>query len=145
MEKLTYYKRLKERHEMITMALETLNESIKLFNESKDDPKYYVALRNSIIKSFEYTMDTFWKFLKEYLECKCGVEPLSSPKSIFRKCFDVKIMTVAELETTLEIVEARNLTSHTYNSDLAEEICHDIPKYYQLMKKIIDRIDINSK
>jgi hypothetical protein len=33
-----------------------------------------------------------------------------------------------------------NLTSHTYNEELAEEIANDIPKYHRLMDSIIKKL-----
>lgn len=40
------------------------------------------------------------------------------------------------------MIAARNLTSHTYNEFLAQEIVSDLPEYYDLMQKIMKRISI---
>lgn len=132
--------RLKERYEMLSNALATLEEAIRFFHEVDENHKYFVALRNSLIKSFEYSQDTFWKFLKEYLEDIHGAEPIGSPKAIFRKCLELGIITPAELEIALAIAEDRNMTTHTYNEILAETISEEIPQYYQTMQTITNRL-----
>lgn len=135
--------RLKERHQMILKALSSLNIALKKFNVCPVHDENYEIIRDSIIKRFEYTMDTFWKFLKEFLLKQHGIEPAASPSKIFRQCLDTNILTSDEFTHALKIIEDRNLTSHTYNEALAEEISHDVAEHYVLMKKIIEKIEKN--
>lgn len=131
--------RIIQRQEMLIKALESLNQAIKLFDEVEPHHKYYVALRDSVIKSFEYSMDTFWKFLKQYIEVKHGRETPASPKAIFKLCQELKIITPEEQTTCSNAIDMRNLTSHTYNELLAEQFADDVPYYYPVIKKITDR------
>ncbi|WP_207302304.1 nucleotidyltransferase substrate binding protein [Gracilibacillus phocaeensis] len=41
----------------------------------------------------------------------------------------------------LKMVDARNLTVHTYNEALSLEIFKNIPNYYRLMERWLDRIN----
>ena len=50
------------------------------------DPEFDLAAEDSIIQRFEYTYESFWKFLKKYLELIRNAENVNSPKNVFRAC-----------------------------------------------------------
>ena len=41
------------------------------------------------------------------------------------------------MEILNKAIDDRNMTSHTYNEELAIAICHNIESYYDLMSKIV--------
>lgn len=114
-------------------ALGTLKEII--------DTPYSVIVRDATIQRFEYSFEIFWKFLKEYLRVKEGII-CNSPKSCFREAFNVKLLTEEETIAALEMTDDRNLTSHTYHEEVAEEIYRKIKDYYKLMDKVCQSLDI---
>lgn len=125
---------------LVEQALKTLAKSLKLL----DDSTYQMLhdeLRDSLIKRFEYSIDSFWKYLKIYLEAmhKITIGPVISPKSVFRSALNIKVINEDEFEELLLAVDDRNLTSHTYKKELAEEISIRIRGYYLLMKSILER------
>lgn len=132
--------RLKERYSMVVHAVDTLGQAIKKLSSCSEQDENYESFRDSLIKRFEYSMDTFWKFLKEFLQKKHGIAPAASPSKIFRQCLDAQILTQDEYERALDVVEDRNMTSHTYNELLAEEISKDIPKHYLVIHSVLCRI-----
>lgn len=97
------------------------------------------TLRDSIIQRFEYSIDTLWKYLKEYLLEKKGVSQVH-PKPIFRECFLAELLSEDETNLAIKMVENRNETSHAYNEKVAEKIYENIPKYFDLMKNILEKI-----
>jgi len=97
-----------------------------------------LALRDSFIKRFEYSIDTLWKYLKLYLQVKHGSEQ-KSPKTVFKECFRVGIIDEEETKLSLEMVDDRNMTTHTYNENVAQEIFDLIPKYHELMQSILKK------
>ncbi|QQR48875.1 nucleotidyltransferase substrate binding protein [bacterium] len=100
-------------------------------------------MRDSAIKRFEFCMDTFWKFLKVYLTEVLKIQPeKASPRHIFYLCLQQQLISNEELVVLEDLVGDRNLTSHTYNEELAESISENIPKYYHTMSKIIARFKI---
>src|ERR1700722_7447691 len=131
--------KLKNTYDSLNKALITLDSANKFYKKTSENDEVYVHIRNSVIKSFEYTMDSFWKFLKLYLEMKYNEEELNSPRSIFKKCLDIKIINNIEFDNCAKLLEDRNITSHTYNEILAEEICESAPAHYQTMKTIVGR------
>ena len=78
-----------------------------------------------LIKRFEFCYDFTWKFLRRYLIDKYSIE-VNSPKKVFQELLKQKMISPDEEQLLLDMVEARNNTSHTYNEILAEEISHDI-------------------
>lgn len=70
------------------------------------------------IKAFEFTYELCWKLMKDIL-AKDGFE-LASPKAIFRKAADVGI--IKDPEVWFLFQEKRNLSSHVYDEQEADEV-----------------------
>ena len=130
---------LKNRYNMIVRALDTLKVAIDKLQNSQccASEEEYRTFRDSEIKRFEICTDTLWKYLKLYLETKKGVLQ-TSPKPVFRECLRSQIITdEKEVALAIEMVDARNATSHIYKEEIAEQIHAHIPVYYQLMEKLL--------
>lgn len=107
-------------------ALGTLREAV-----CEKDVNQYV--RDATIKRFEYTYETTWKLIKAVLSFK-GVD-LSFPKDMFREAFSVG--WIKKVEPWEDMIEDRNLTSHTYKSRTAEDVYTSIlTVYYQELKDL---------
>jgi nucleotidyltransferase substrate binding protein (TIGR01987 family) len=124
--------KIETRYALFIKALGTLETALTKFE--KLEP------RDSVIQRFEYSIDSFWKLLKEYLEVHHGVAATGSPKMTLKNCVDVTLITPVEYKECLEMIDDRNLSSHAYNVILADEIAQAIPHYYTLMKVIAQRI-----
>lgn len=98
-------------------ALYSLKEMID-FDSSFDTPleKLDEAIRDSIIKKFEYTFELSWKTIKEYLE-KEGYEEFNSPKKVLKQAFEINLIKNEEIWSNM--IEARNSTAHRYDEEQA--------------------------
>jgi len=135
--------KLEKRYNVVLKTLKTLKKSLDtLENLASDEEKFYKGLRDSVIQRFEYSIDNFWKFLKIYLQEKHQVVTSGSPRTILRDSLNANIITDEEFEELVECLRDRNLTSHTYNEPLAAEIASKVTDYYELMEKIIAKIEI---
>jgi nucleotidyltransferase substrate binding protein (TIGR01987 family) len=134
--------RVKVRYELFEKASHTLRTALTKFNDLHPTDYFYQEVRDSIIQRFEYSMDTFWKFLKEYIEVYHGINPIGSPKAIMKLCLDLNLIHNNEYSEFIEMVNDRNLTSHAYNISLAEDISSSVPHYYQLMQTVAQRIKL---
>jgi len=142
---------LKIKHKNLENALKTLSEALEDLEQlelQKDTPnlfsgynKLYKSLRDSLIQRFEYSVDLFWKYLKKHQE-NMGVPILeiNSPKSALRTACRNSLLTEDDTELTLKMIDSRNLTSHVYKEEFAEILLQQIPRYYQVMKKYLDKI-----
>jgi transcriptional regulator CtsR len=61
-------------------------------------------------------------------------------KVVVRACFENDLLTEDEARLAPVMVDHRNLTSHTYNETLADEIFAAIPDYRRLLHAWIDRM-----
>ena len=68
------------------------------------------------------------RFLRSYEGIETG-----SPKGTIRGFFQTGYLTDAQTKCGLEMVDDRNLTSHTYNEALSERIFQKLPEYAALM------------
>ena len=134
--------KLERKTKQIVVALKSLQTVIHKFSERPRDDEDFAEIRDSVIKRFEYSIDTFWKFLKEYIEVKHGILPPASPKGVFKSAAEIKVISKAE-EIELQIlIEDRNRTSHAYHVEVAESIVEVVNEHHQVVQKIVDRLII---
>lgn len=88
-----------------------LNEAISLLYE--DEIK-----RDAVIKRFEFTYEVLWKLLKRIAEQK--QMECFSPRLAFQAAFKMELIDDEQL--FVDIIEARNRTSHVYSEEGAEKI-----------------------
>ena len=79
--------------------------------------------QQGLIQGFEFTHELAWNVLKDYLENK-GISGLIGSKDATRSAF--KNGLIGHGEDWMKMIEARNLSSHTYNLETAQEIADDI-------------------
>lgn len=128
---------LEYRYEDALDALATLKEVLE-YIENPEYEAMYKVLRDSCIQRFEYSIDTFCKLLRLYLQDRRKVVfEIISPRATIKAAFDEALIEKAEYNILLECVADRNLTSHTYREVLAQRIAERIPAYYDTMHRII--------
>ena len=79
-----------------------------------------------IIKNFEFTYETGWKYLRALLEDQ-GIES-NTPREAIEKGYQSKI--IQDQATWLGLMKDRNLTVHTYDRKFAEEMVERIRVSY---------------
>lgn len=118
-----------------------INDAARAFatlREIVDEP-YSVIVRDAAIQRFEYSFEIFWKLIKEYLKTREGIV-CNSPKSCFKEAFKTKLLTEEETMEALQMTDDRNLTTHTYHEEVADEIYRSIREYCKLMTDVRQRI-----
>ena len=94
---------------------------------------------DAAIQRFEFTIELFWKLLKKILVSK-GVEVVY-PKDVLQQAYKGSLIDNEQL--WIAMLRDRNLTSHTYNEELADEIYAHIKQYYPVIKQAFDNLKIN--
>ena len=117
-------------------ALENdLLEATKRLEEALALP-FSEVVRDSAIKRFELCFDLAWKLAKEKLRGE-NIECFS-PKSCFSEALRAKMLPV-ELESDAnQLLEDRNLSVHTYDSDTAGKIYKRLPVYVKVFRTLAD-------
>lgn len=123
-----------EREYKLKMKAKVAKRALETLQEIMDEP-YSVIIRDAAIQRFEYTFEAIWKLIKEYLIEMEGIM-CNSPKSCFREAFKMGLINEDESMQALYMTDDRNMTTHTYHEDIAEEIYKELSGYYVLMNKI---------
>jgi len=108
-------------------ALTRLEEAYERSMALEDD-EAFAFYRDSTIQRFEFTLEIAWKSIKTFLLEIEGVE-CRSPKSCIRELFAAAHLDAAQTQTLLEMVDSRNLATHTYHETLADDIFEAIGGY----------------
>lgn len=107
-----------QRFQNYRQALSRLTEAVKL---SRERPLSELE-QQGLIQGFEYTHELAWNVLKDYLEAQ-GFVGIIGSKGATREAF--KNGLIADGEAWMDMIKARNLTSHTYRDKIAENIVKD--------------------
>lgn len=125
--------RLEERFETFSTALTRLKEAIDMYKDDKN-----AVLLDGTIQRFEFTVELAWKTIKEYLEYE-KLGEFNSPRSAVKEAY--KINLIEDGEKWLEMLDDRNLTSHTYDENTAKEIYRNIiTSYYDVLLKFKEKM-----
>jgi len=108
------------------------SNALERFIEVLGQPKNSF-MRDSAIQRFEFCVDLVWKSLQQMLQSEHGLRP-NSPKETIRMAYENKL--ISEPESWLSMIDDRNLTSHTYDENLAEEIYARLPGYLRLLRTL---------
>ena len=100
-------------------ALQTLTEAVQL----ADKRPLSKLEQQGLIQGFEFTHELAWNVLKDYLDAQ-GFVGLIGSKNASRQAF--KDALIQDGEAWMDMIKARSLTLHTYNTDIAANIASDI-------------------
>jgi len=122
--------RWQQRFDNFNRALTQLGNAVALMHERK----LSLLEEQGLIQAFEYTHELAWKVLKDYLEDYGGYNNLIGSRDTTREAFNVGIITGGD--TWMEMIKSRNLSSHTYNEEIATTMVDTIPTYYAEFVKL---------
>ena len=111
--------RWKQRFNNYTKALQSLHRAVALSKVRK----LTELEQQGLVQSFEFTHELAWNVLKDYLEHK-GITDLVGSRDASRQAF--KNNLIEQGQDWMDMIKARNLSSHTYHPEVAEKIVHDI-------------------
>jgi nucleotidyltransferase substrate binding protein (TIGR01987 family) len=74
--------------------------------------------KEGVIQRFEYTFELAWKALKDYLEEGGLVISPVTPRQVIKEAFAAKV--ISDGEVWVNMLDHRNLLSHTYDSSVFE-------------------------
>jgi nucleotidyltransferase substrate binding protein (TIGR01987 family) len=115
--------RWKQRFDNYRRALRQLTLAVQLM----DRRPLSDLEQQGLIQGFEFTHELAWNVLKDYLEYE-GIQGLVGSRSTVREAF--KRGLIADGEAWMDMIEKRNLTSHTYNLELAAQMVSAIRDSY---------------
>lgn len=126
---------------MAKKGLTNFKSTLKSLDEFLAEPIKNDRDKAGIIQAFEFTFEQCWKALQQEAY-EQGVQ-VGSPKSAFRFAMEVGLIDPKEEKVWLEMLEDRNLTSHTYKKELADQVISRVQEnYLGAYKRLISSLTI---
>lgn len=119
-------------------AVNRLGEVIIRYNNDVTDN----VVRDSLIQRFEFTYSIALKTIKKYLiERAFIVEDVNemSFNEMVRTANQLNLLN-SNLETWSEYRKMRNLSSHTYDEEIALKVVSVIPEFYDEVLYLVDKL-----
>ena len=114
--------RLKERIENFNKVYGIFSDAV---NEYKKDTDA-VLIQMALVQSFEVCFELAWKVLKDYLNIK-GLQ-VYLPRDVIKGAFSAEVIQNGQV--WINMLNARNSTSHEYNNDKINIILRSISTEY---------------
>lgn len=92
--------------------------------------------KTGAIKCFEYCYEISWKLMRKIL-LKKGVET-NNPRDAFREAGINRL--IEDSEIWFDFIKKRNLTTHTYDEELAEEVFEFLPFFQSELNKFVNNL-----
>lgn len=131
--------------------MERLNRRLALARQALDTLLELTALpapnrieRDVAIQRLEYTVEACWKAAQAVLDTRFGVVA-ASPKPVVRACAQNALLTEDDGHPAMAMIDDRNLTSHTYNEDLAVAIHSRLAGHAGLMGRWLDALENSAR
>ncbi len=118
--------------EKYQQRLKTADSALKTLFEVTGLRQASVIQRDAAIQRFEYSFEAVWKAARAYLLEVEGID-VASPKKVMRVSGEIGLLSEEQVSLGLQMVDDRNLTSHTYHEGLAQRIYEQLPPYAELM------------
>jgi nucleotidyltransferase substrate binding protein (TIGR01987 family) len=132
--------------EKYSRAFERFKKSFKKFKEVIDNPVIPEIFKEEFLieittKRFEYTYESLWKTIKEFLRIR-GIE-CNSPKSCFREFIKEGIISEDFERILAEMIVLRNILVHVYDEKQAKEIYERVKQkdIIEVFQKIITSLE----
>ena len=83
--------------------------------------------KQGVIQGFEFTFELAWNLMKDYLE-EQGITGVIGSKNAVRQAFNAGLIEDGQI--WMEMIESRNLSSHSYDEELAKHLQQKITGLY---------------
>ena len=84
--------------------------------------------KEGAIQRFNFTLELAWNMIKDRMELDGILVEMKSPKAVFKQAYQSGY--ISDIEVWLNMVNDRNLVSHTYNFDTFENVLESVQNQY---------------
>ncbi len=124
--------RLENKIDYFRSALDRLKESAEV--DVTDS-----VIMDGVIQRFEFTFELAWKTLKAFMEYKGFSVPVS-PRDILKDAYAAGI--IEEGDIFIKMLTDRNISSHTYDEEMALELYGRIKNdYISLLCELLEYVE----
>ncbi|AOY75996.1 nucleotidyltransferase substrate binding protein [Clostridium formicaceticum] len=116
-------------------ALKQLEEAVELMEKRE----LTNLEKQGVIQGFEYTHELAWKTIKDFFENR-GNTNIYGSKDATKEAFALGLIENGEV--WMQMIKSRNLTSHTYDEGIADEIIRIVKdSYFQAFEGLRKKMD----
>lgn len=130
--------------DFLQKCIDTLERSYIMLQKTQQDTIDYELYRNSLVKSFEMSLEQSGKLLKKkinpYFPSKKAADRLSF-KDVFRYAHKHSLLTESETARWMKYRDNRNSTAHDYGQEFAEETLALMEDFLSDVKKLKEMIE----
>jgi len=128
--------RWKQRLQNYKKALATMKSAVELAASRELSE----LEKQGVIQGFEFTFELAWNVMKDYLE-EHGITGIIGSKDTVRQAFNKGL--IEDGQVWMDMIESRNISSHSYDEDIAEELFQKIIEiFYGQMAAFIKKMNI---
>lgn len=96
--------------------------------------------KQGFIKSFEFTYELAWNLMRDYSLYQ-GHQEIRGSRDAIRLALSMNL--ISDGETWMDMLESRNMSSHTYDENTAEEIMQKIvTRYFPAMVALQEKMSV---
>ncbi len=129
---MDYDIRWKQRFDNFKKAFTKFQEGVDIYNKKELSD----LEKQGIIKSFEYTYELAWNLIRDYLIYN-GIVEIRGARDAIKAGFKYEIIKNGDV--WLEIINLRNITTHTYNDSIIKKVLQKICTiYFNEFKNLYD-------
>ncbi|MEA1883774.1 MAG: nucleotidyltransferase substrate binding protein [Thermotogota bacterium] len=123
-----------QRYSNFKKALSNLHEAVELSGERE----LTKLEKQGLIQSFEYTYELAWNTIRDFYRSKGEVE-IQGSRDAFRLAFERSL--IQDGQVFMNMIKSRQLSSHTYIEETADDIYQDIVNhYFSAFQKLAERL-----
>ena len=126
---------------MSEISLEALELSIAALEQGLVEHEQYpqlLTVRDGVIQRFEIALDVSRQLMIRVLKEVFSLDAASAQKDTIREA--AKFGLIADAEAWMGHLAARNRTSHTYDSEIADQVFAHIPSFLPDARDLLKRL-----
>lgn len=116
----------------MAVSITEYEKALSSLEKALTEPKTDIT-RDASIQRFEFCVELAWKTAK-----KVTGTSTTPPKQVIREMAQAGF--IDDVQLWLEAIDQRNLSSHTYNQELAEKVYLFIQKFLPHAKQLLQKL-----
>lgn len=116
--------------------VKSLKKATKVLKEAVSAPPT-ILNKNATIQCFEVCFELSWKLMQEVVRNQ-GLE-VFGPKNSIRTAAEISL--IDNPKEWFDFLKGRNLTTHTYNENVADKVYQEAKKFLPEVEKFIEKVE----
>ena len=116
----------------MAVSIDEFSKTVRRLEEALNQEKNEF-IRDSVIQRFEFCIELAWKTSRKVMGTST-----SAPKQVIREMAQNAL--IDDVDIWLKSIDQRNLSSHTYNEDLAEKVYSFVITFLPYLKNLNEKL-----